>query len=171
MEELKNYIRDIKDYPKKGIIFKDITTLWKEREPFKRSLDIIIEKYKDARIDKVVAPEARGFIIGAPVAYGLNAGFVPVRKEGKLPAEVIKVSYELEYGTDTITIHKDAIKNGERVLIVDDLIATGGTCKAIGELVKRLGGIIVSFAFLVELTFLKGRDALKGYDVFSIIKY
>ncbi len=171
MDELKNYIRDVKDYPKPGIIFKDLTTLWKEKEPFHKSLDIIIEKYKEAGINKIVAPEARGFIVGAPIAYALNAGFVPVRKEGKLPSEVIKISYQLEYGTDTITMHKDAIMKGERVLIVDDLIATGGTCKAIAQLVEELGGKIVGFAFLVELTFLNGRDLLKGYDIFSIIKY
>lgn len=169
--DLKNYIRDVPDFPKKGILFRDLTTLWKDKEAFKKCLDIIIEKYKDKGIDKVVAPESRGFIVGAPVAYGINAGFVPVRKEGKLPAEVIKVTYQLEYGTDTLTIHKDAINKGERILIIDDLLATGGTCNAITQLVNKLGGQIVGIAFIVELCDLKGRELLKNYDVFSIIKY
>ncbi len=171
MEDLKKYIRDVKDYPKEGIIFKDLTTLWKEKEPMKKSIDLIVKKYKDAGIDKVVAPEARGFIVGAPISYSLGAGFVPVRKEGKLPSDYIKVSYELEYGTDTLTMHKDAINKGDKILVVDDLIATGGTCKAIAQLVEQLGGKIISFAFIVELEFLKGRELLQGYDVFSLIKY
>ncbi|MBN1897832.1 MAG: adenine phosphoribosyltransferase [Spirochaetes bacterium] len=171
MEDLSQYIRDVKDYPKEGIVFKDITTLWKKGDAFKKSLDILIEKYKGKGIDKVVAAEARGFIIGAPLAYGLRAGFVPVRKVGKLPADVIKASYELEYGTDTLTMHKDAIEAGEKILIADDLIATGGTCRAIAELVEQLGGKIISFAFLVELSFLKGREKIKDYDFFSVIKY
>ena len=169
--ELKDYIRDVKDYPKEGIIFKDITPLWKDKEAFKRGIEIIAEHYKGKNIDKVVSPEARGFIMGAPVAYLLNAGFVPVRKPGKLPWKTESVTYDLEYGTDTLTIHTDAIEQGEKVLIIDDLLATGGTSKAIVELVEKLGGKVEGIGFLVELEFLNGRKKLEGYEVFSIIKY
>jgi len=170
-DEFKNYIRNVPDFPKKGILFRDLTTLWKNKEAFKESIDIIANNYKNVKIDKIVAAESRGFVIGAALAYILNAGFVPVRKKGKLPAEVIKVEYELEYGKDVLTMHKDAIEKGEKVLIVDDLIATGGTAKAIAELVKQREAEIVGFAFLVELTDLKGREILKDYNVFSVVKY
>lgn len=168
---LKNYITDVPDYPVKGVIFKDITTLWKNPSAFKQSIDELAEHYKDIKIDKIVAAEARGFIIGAPMALALNAGFVPIRKPKKLPREVITETYELEYGTDTLAMHKDAIKEGEKVLIVDDLIATGGTCQAIANLVKKLKGEIIGFCFLVELEFLKGREKIKEFDIFSLIKY
>ncbi len=171
VEDLKKAILDVPDYPKEGIIFKDLTTLWKKKGYFTESINLIAEKYKDKGIDKIVAPEARGFIIGAPLAYILNAGFIPVRKKGKLPRETISESYELEYGTETLYMHKDAIEEGDNVLIVDDLIATGGTSLAIANMVKKLNGKVAGFAFLVELEFLKGRKVLKEYNVFSIIKY
>jgi len=169
--ELKDYIRNIQDFPKPGILFRDITTLLKEKRPFKLAIDALVEQYKYKKIDVVVAVEARGFILGGILAYKLNSGFVPVRKKGKLPAKTNSITYELEYGTDTLEIHSDAIKEGSRVLIVDDLIATGGTVKAVADLVKKLKGKIVGIAFLIELTELNGRDKLKGYPVFSLIKY
>lgn len=169
--DLKNYITDVPDYPKPGIIFKDITTLWKNAQAFKESIKQMAAHYQDKKIDKIVAAEARGFIIGAPLACELNAGFVPVRKPKKLPRESITATYELEYGTDTLAVHKDAITKGENILIVDDLIATGGTCQAILELVKQLGGNVIGFAFQVELTFLKGAEKIKDYEVFSLIKF
>lgn len=169
--DLKNYITDVPDYPVKGVIFKDLTTLWKDPEALKESISLLVEHYKDKKIDKIVSPEARGFIIGAPMACELNAGFVPVRKPKKLPREYITATYELEYGTDTLAIHKDAIKPGEKVLIVDDLIATGGTCQAIANLVKELDGEILGYSFIVELEFLHGREKIKEYDIFSLIKY
>ncbi|MEW6095721.1 MAG: adenine phosphoribosyltransferase [bacterium] len=171
MKELKNYIRDVPDFPKKGIIFKDITPLWKDKDAFAQSIDEIVDRYKDRKIDVVVGVEARGFIVGAPVAYQLGVGFVPVRKPGKLPYKTTSVSYELEYGTDTIETHEDSISPGEQVLIVDDLLATGGTAKAMCELVEKAGGTVVELAFIVELTFLHGRDKLKDYKVVSLIQY
>ncbi|MBU1078270.1 MAG: adenine phosphoribosyltransferase [Spirochaetes bacterium] len=169
--DLKDYITDVPDYPVKGVIFKDITTLWKDPKALKQSTDLLVDHYKDQKIDKVVAAEARGFILGAPMAYGLNAGFVPIRKPKKLPRESITATYELEYGSDTLAVHKDAIAPGEKVLIVDDLIATGGTCRAIARLVNKLKGDIIGYCFLVELEFLHGRDKIKDYDIFSLIKY
>jgi len=171
MEELKRYIRNIPDFPKKGVLFKDITTLLKNRAKFKEVIDTFYDKYKDKKIEAVAAAEARGFIIAGALAYKLNCSFVPVRKKGKLPYETIDVTYELEYGTDTLCVHKDAIKAGERVLIIDDLLATGGTAKAICDLVKKAGGDIIAVAFMIELSDLKGRDKLKGYDIFSLIIY
>ncbi len=169
--DFKNHITDVPDYPVKGVIFKDITTLWKNPEALKQSINKLVEHYKDKKIDKIVAAEARGFIIGAPMALELNAGFVPIRKPKKLPRQAITETYDLEYGTDTLAMHKDAIEEGEKVLIVDDLIATGGTCRAIANLVKQLKGDIIGFCFLVELEFLKGREKIKEYDIFSLIKY
>ncbi|MBN1870769.1 MAG: adenine phosphoribosyltransferase [Candidatus Omnitrophica bacterium] len=169
--ELKNHIRDIPDFPKKGIIFKDITTLLQNGAVFKKSVDLLAKKFKKENIDLVVAVEARGFIFGAAVAYKLGTGFVPVRKKGKLPARTKSVTYELEYGTDVLEIHEDAIQPGKRVLIVDDLLATGGTIKAVSDLVKAQGAVIVGLAFLVELKFLKGKAKLKDLPVYSIIKY
>lgn len=171
MTELKKYIRSIPDFPKKGILFRDITTLIGHKDAFKGVVDIFINRYKDKAIDKVVAAEARGFIIGGAIAYGLNAAFVPVRKRGKLPYRTIGASYELEYGTDSLHMHEDAINQGEQVLIVDDLLATGGTARAICELVAKLKGEIVEVAFMIELSGLKGREKLKGYNVFSLIIY
>ncbi|WP_455257113.1 adenine phosphoribosyltransferase [Peptoniphilus asaccharolyticus] len=168
--DLRDKIRALKDYPSEGIIFRDITTLLKEADGFKAAIDQISD-LRDDEIDVVVGIEARGFIVGAPIAYKKDCGFVPIRKPGKLPAETISREYALEYGTDKIEMHKDAIKEGSRVLIVDDLLATGGTSKAAVELIESLGGIVVGLDFLIELEGLPGRDALKGYDVRSVIKY
>ncbi len=170
MTEIKKFIRDIPDFPKKGIIFKDITTLLKEAKAFKEAVDNIVDLYKDNKIDSVVSVEARGFFFGAAVAYKLGVGLVPVRKKGKLPYKTHAVTYQLEYGTDTLEMHQDAIKKGDRVLIVDDLLATGGTVKAVAELVENMGGVIAGIAFVIELLPLKGRDKLKGYNVTSLIK-
>jgi len=168
---LKEMIRVIPDFPKPGINFIDITTLLKDGAAMKDAFDQMEEMLKGLEVDVLVGPEARGFLIGAPLAYKLGAGFVPVRKSGKLPGEVIQASYELEYGNDTLQIHKDAIKPGDRVLVVDDLLATGGTVWSTADLVRQLGGEIVGFAFLIELSFLKGRDKLAGYPVHSLIQY
>lgn len=170
-ESLKRYIRNIPDFPKKGILFRDITTLLKNSNAFKKVIDIFYRRYRNKKIDIVVAIEARGFIFGSVLAYKLNAGFVPVRKKGKLPSETVEVIYSLEYGKDVLAIHKDAIKKFQKVLIVDDLLATGGTVKAVIELVEKLGGKIIECAFLIELTSLNGREKLKNYPVFSLIKY
>jgi len=171
VEELKNSIRDIPDFPKKGIIFKDITTLLKDGKKFREAIDCITERYKDKKIDKVVAIEARGFILGSVVAYQLGAGIIPVRKKGKLPYETNSVEYELEYGKDSLEMHKDAIKPDDKILVVDDLLATGGTMNAVCDLIERSKGEVVEVAFLIELAFLKGRDRLKGRKVFSLIKF
>ncbi len=169
--DLKAKIREIPDFPKEGILFYDVTTLLKDAGGFKRVIDKIGSFYEGDGIHKVVAMESRGFIIGAPVAYRLGAGFVPVRKPGKLPSDVYEAKYELEYGADSLSIHQDAIAPGERVLIVDDLIATGGTVAATVQLVKKLGGIIHGVAFLIELTELRGRNKLDGYNVVSLLSY
>jgi adenine phosphoribosyltransferase len=171
MEELKKIIRDVPDFPKKGIIFKDITTLLKDGKYFRQSADLLAKHFRKTRIDKVVSIESRGFIFGSVLAYKLGSGFVPVRKKGKLPFKTISVSYDLEYGKDTLEIHKDAIEPGDRVLIADDLLATGGTAKAVIELIEKLGAKIVGCAFLIELGFLNGGKKLKKYKVFSLIKY
>lgn len=169
--KLENLVRDIPDFPKKGILFKDITTLLKEPAGLKNALDQMYNKVKELKIDKVVALESRGFIFGPHLAYRLNAGFVPIRKPGKLPAETITEEYALEYGTDKIQIHKDAINKGDKVLIVDDLLATGGTAKAAVNLIKKLGGEIAGLLFLIELDFLKGRNKLQTEQIFSLINY
>jgi len=169
--DLAKMIRDVPDFPKEGILFKDITTLIKEPQAFRQVIDRLADHYAGQEIDLVVAVEARGYIFGAPIAYKLGAGFVPVRKEGKLPAETVREEYELEYGTDSVEMHRDAIQPGQRVLIVDDLIATGGSAAATARLVERLGGEVVSIAFVIELTFLKGVEKLKDYDVFTMIEY
>jgi adenine phosphoribosyltransferase len=169
--DLKAAIREIPDWPKKGILFYDVTTLLKQGRCFQQTVDALIDPYKDLQVDLVLGIEARGFIFAPPVAYALKAGFVPVRKPGKLPAETLKASYELEYGTDSLEIHRDAIKPGQRVLIVDDLIATGGTAKAVAGMVETMGADLLGLAFLVELTFLKGRDKLTQFNVHSILKY
>lgn len=168
---LKDKIRVIENYPSEGISFKDITTLLKDGQSFKECIDILNDKFKDCKIDIIVGPESRGFIFATPLAYLLNAGFVPVRKPGKLPAETVKYSYDLEYGSDTLEIHKDSIRKGQNVLIVDDLLATGGTMKATANLVEQLGGNVVGLGFLIELEELKGRDKLSQYRVESLIKY
>ncbi|GHH97146.1 adenine phosphoribosyltransferase [Neobacillus kokaensis] len=169
--DLKQFIAIVPDYPKEGIVFKDITPLMNDGEAYKYATDQIVEYAKDKQIDIIVGPEARGFIIGCPVAYALGVGFAPVRKEGKLPRETIKVGYGLEYGKDVLTIHKDAIKPGQRVLITDDLLATGGTIDATIQLVEQLGGVVAGIAFLVELSYLDGRKKLDGYDILSLMMY
>ncbi len=171
MDHLKQLIRDVPDFPIPGIIFKDITTLLKEPEAFGEVIDRLADEFIDENVDVVVAIESRGFIFGAPLAYELGAGFVPVRKFGKLPAETVTKEYALEYGTSSLEIHVDAIESGQRVLVVDDLLATGGTARATAELVESLGGEIVAVAFVVELTFLSGREKLQGYRVVSLIQY
>jgi len=170
-EDLKAAIRRIPDYPKKGVVFRDITTLWKDGRLLRKTTDIMYDHYRRKRIHAVLGIEARGFVVGAPLAERLGVGFIPMRKLGKLPSATISETYELEYGTATLEIHKDAVKKDERVLIVDDLIATGGTALAAAKLVETLKGKVVGFAFVVELPALKGREALKGYDVFSIVKF
>ena len=170
-EDLRAKIREIPDFPKPGILFYDITTLLKDPDAFRESVDLMLEPYKDDRVDLVVGMESRGFIFSAPMAYQLRAGLVPVRKLGKLPAETVTVEYALEYGSNTLEIHRDAISEGQRVLIVDDLLATGGTVGGTIELVERLRGEVVGLAFLVELDFLKGRERLQGRRVTSVIKY
>jgi adenine phosphoribosyltransferase len=170
-EGLRAKIREIPDFPKPGILFYDITTLLKDAAAFKEAVDAMIEPYRDEKIDVVVGMESRGFIFSAPMAYQLRAGLVPVRKLGKLPAETITVEYALEYGSNTLEIHRDSIQSGQRVLIVDDLLATGGTVRGTIELVERLKGEVVGLAFLVELDFLKGRERLEGRRVTSVIQY
>lgn len=170
MTDLKAYIRDIPDFPKKGIIFKDITTLLKDGKAFRAAVDKIVAEYKNVKVDAVLSVESRGFLFGAAVAYNLGAGIVPVRKKGKLPHKTFSATYQLEYGTDTLEIHQDAIKKGAKVLIVDDLLATGGTTAAVIDLVKKLGGEVVGIAFVIELAPLKGREKLKGYPVLSLIQ-
>ena len=169
--DLRGLIRDVPDFPKPGIVFKDITTLTKDPEGLRAAVDALAERYADANVDLVVGIESRGFVFGAAVAYKLGVGFVPARKPGKLPAQTVSAAYELEYGTDAIEVHRDAIGQGQRVLIVDDLLATGGTAAAAAELVSGLGGEIVAIAFLIDLAFLRGKDKLAGYDVFSLIEY
>ena len=169
--DLKKTIRDVKDFPKEGIDFKDITTLMQNGEAFKYTIDQFVNELKDQNIDIIVGPEARGFLMGTPVAYALGVGFVPVRKPGKLPYETESYEYGLEYGTDVLEIHKDAIKPGQRVAIVDDLLATGGTMEAAAKLIEQLGGEVVSMQFLIELEDLKGREKLSEYEINSLIKY
>lgn len=169
--DVKKAIRNIPDYPKKGIPFKDLTTLWRNGKLNRRVADDLEKKWKKAKIDRIVGVEARGFIVGAPLADRLGIGFVPARKVGKLPAAKISVNYELEYGRQGLEMHADSISKGDRVLVVDDLLATGGTSKAAATLVEKLGGKVVGFAFVTELMSLKGRRKLAGYEVYSIAKY
>jgi adenine phosphoribosyltransferase len=171
-EEIGRAIRSVNDYPKKGFVgFKDLTTLWKDGPLAMKTVDALCEYANTKRPDKIVGIESRGFIVGAPIAHRLGVGFVPARKPGKLPSSKVSIEYELEYAKDGLEMHTDAIGKGERVLIVDDLLATGGTSNAARVLVERLGGKVVGFAFVVELTYLKGREKLPGYDVHSLIKY
>jgi adenine phosphoribosyltransferase len=170
-EPLKKLIREVPDFPKAGILFYDITTLLKDKKGFAMLIDALAERYIDQDVDLVLGMEARGFIFGPALAYRLNAGFVPVRKPGKLPAATAKYDYALEYGTNTLEIHKDAIERGQRVIIVDDLLATGGTAEATTKLAGSLGAEIVGLGFVVELDFLNGRDKLQGFDVFSLLHY
>src|SRR5688572_5839793 len=168
---LREHIRDIPDFPKPGVVFKDITPLLANQDAFRTLVDLICEPFAERRIDKVLGVEARGFILGAPVAYEFRAGFVPVRKGGKLPWHIEKEEYELEYGTDLLEIHRDAIAPGEHALIVDDVMATGGTAAATVRLVEKLGGVVVGLGFIIELAFLGGRGKLAGYDAVSLITY
>lgn len=168
---LEDWVRDVPDFPQQGVLFKDITPLLQDAAAFRAAMDRLAAHYAGSGIQTVVGVESRGFIFGAPLAYLLNCGFVPVRKFGKLPAETVNVEYALEYGTNVVEVHTDAIKPGERVLIVDDLLATGGTVSAAIELVDKLGGHIAGIAFLVELTYLKGRQKLQDHDVFALMKY
>ncbi|GHO87254.1 adenine phosphoribosyltransferase [Dictyobacter formicarum] len=168
---LEDWVRDIPDFPQKGVLFKDITPLLQDPKAFHIAMDRLAAHYAGAGIEAVVGVESRGFIFGAPLAYLLNCGFVPVRKFGKLPSDTVNVEYALEYGTNVVELHTDAIKPGQRVLIVDDLLATGGTVSASIELVEKVGGHIAGIAFLVELSFLKGREHLEGHDVFALIQY
>jgi len=169
--DLKQYVTIVEDWPKEGISFKDITTIMDDGKAYKYATDQIVEYAKKVGAELIVGPEARGFITGCPVAYALEIGFAPVRKPGKLPREVITADYGLEYGKDTLTMHKDAVKPGQKVLIVDDLLATGGTVEAAIRLVEQLGGEVVGCAFLIELEELHGRDKIKGYDVFNLMTY
>ncbi|WP_153732648.1 adenine phosphoribosyltransferase [Sporosarcina obsidiansis] len=169
--DLKKFVTIVDDYPKPGVSFKDITTIMDNGEAYKYATDQIVEYAKELDVDIIVGPEARGFIIGCPVAYALEVGFAPVRKPGKLPRETMSVFYDLEYGKDELTIHKDAIKPGQRVLIVDDLLATGGTVGATVELVEKLGGVVAGCAFLIELSYLNGREKLENYNIRALITY
>ncbi|NEZ48388.1 adenine phosphoribosyltransferase [Clostridium botulinum] len=169
--DLKEKIRVIEGFPKEGISFKDITTVLQDKEALKYTVDIIVEHLKDKNVDVVVGPEARGFLFGTPVAYALDAAFVPVRKKGKLPCETISSAYDLEYGSDVLQIHKDAIKKGQKVAIVDDLLATGGTMNSVIKMIEKLGGEVVSVDFLIELTDLKGREKIGNYDIMSLVQY
>jgi len=169
--ELKEKIRNIPDFPVKGIQFKDITTLLKDKEAFKCSIDKITRHCKKYQIDYIAGIEARGFIIGAPVAYQLGVGFLPIRKPEKLPSEVERISYELEYGKNVLEIHKDAIDSGDKIMVIDDLLATGGTTAAVFKLIEKLGGKVIGASFIIELAFLNPREKLKGYDIFSLVQY
>lgn len=171
MSFFSDSIRTVADFPKPGIYFKDITTLLKDSKVFTTSIEELYRIYKNQRIDKVACIESRGFILGSPLAFKLGAGFIPIRKKGKLPAETMREEYALEYGTDSIEIHKDAIVPGERILLHDDLLATGGTMEAAIRLVQKLGGMVVGISFLIELEFLKGRERLAPFDVQSLVKY
>ena len=171
MDDFKKLIREVPDFPKPGILFYDITTLLKDKDGLHGIIDALCNHYRDANVDVALGIEARGFIFAPALAYALNAGFVPVRKPKKLPSECLRVSYDLEYGTDSLEMHKDAIKPGSRVLIVDDLLATGGTAAAVARLVEDAGGKVAGIGFVVELTFLNGRAKLPGYDVFSLLQY
>ena len=169
--DLKEKIRNIPDFPKKGIVFRDITPLIRDGEASRYSIDKMVENYKGKKIDAILGAEARGFIFGAAMAYKMDVGFIPVRKPGKLPYKTYKVSYELEYGENILEMHSDAVSKGEKILIVDDLVATGGTARAKAELVERREAEVVGFCFLIELEFLNPRKSLEGYDIFSLIKY
>jgi adenine phosphoribosyltransferase len=171
LSDLQNAIRSIADFPKKGVVFKDITTLLNDGDLFAEAVDYMYDHFRNSDIDLVAGIESRGFIFGAALAYKMNMGFIPIRKPGKLPGKIIEESYDLEYGTDKLELHEDAFSKGKRILLVDDLLATGGSAAAACRLIKRLGGAIVGLAFLVELAFLKGRDNIKDYDIHSLIVY
>lgn len=169
--DLKKYVADVKDFPEEGIIFRDISPLMADGEAYRYAINQIVEYAKDLKVDKVVGPEARGFMVGCPVAVGLGCGFTMARKKGKLPRETVEVAYGLEYGEAILQLHHDSIEPGDRVLVCDDLLATGGTTRATIELVEKLGGEVVGLAFLIELLDLKGRDKIQGYDIFTLMEY
>lgn len=169
--DLKKYIKDIPDFPEPGVLFRDVTPLLADKNAYQESIRLLSDFAKEKKVDLVVGPEARGFLFGCPVALALNCGFVPVRKPGKLPREVVSQSYDLEYGSNEIQMHSDSIQPGQNVLIVDDLLATGGTVDAAVSLIEKMGGNVVGIAFLIELEALKGRELLKDYDVYSVLKY
>lgn len=171
MKKLEEYVRSIPDFPEEGIIFRDVTSVLQDKDSLKMSIEQMQENLDGLDFDVIVGPESRGFIFGVPIAYNLNKAFIPVRKKGKLPCETVEMEYALEYGTATIEMHKDSIKPGQKVVIIDDLIATGGTIEAITKLIEQLGGEVVKIVFLMELEGLNGREKLKGYDVASVIKY
>ena len=171
MKKIEEYVRSIPDFPEPGIIFRDVTSVLQDADGLALAIDLMQEKLRDVKFDLVVGPESRGFIFGVPIAYNLHKPFVPIRKKGKLPCETVSVKYELEYGTAELEIHRDAIKPGQRVVIIDDLIATGGTNEAIIKLIEDLGGEVVKTVFLMELAGLKGREKLAGYDVEAVITY
>lgn len=171
MKKIEEYVRSIKDFPKEGIIFRDVTSVIQDPDGLKLAIDSMQDRIKELDFDVVIGPESRGFIFGVPIAYNMHKSFVPVRKKGKLPCETISAEYELEYGTETIEMHKDSIKPGQKVVIIDDLMATGGTIEAIIKLVESLGGEVVGICFLMELKGLNGREKLKGYNVESVIEY
>ena len=171
MQDIRKAIRDIPDFPKPGIIFKDITPILKSHPLFRKTISILVDRYKDKAIDAVAAIESRGFIFGSTLALELGVPFIPVRKKGKLPYKTVSATYELEYGTDSVEMHEDALNPGDNVLIFDDLAATGGTAKATAELVEKVGAKVAEMAFVIELTFLNPRDKLSGYDVFSIVQF
>jgi adenine phosphoribosyltransferase len=171
MDDIKSLIREVPDFPKPGINFYDITTLLKNPDGFRKTIDRLAAQFEGIKVDTVIGIEARGFIFAPALAYHLGAGFVPVRKPGKLPAECASISYDLEYGQDTLQVHRDAVGDGHKVLIADDVLATGGTAKAVVDLVKKLGGDVAGLVFVIELNFLKGRQRLNGYDVRSLIQY
>ena len=171
MKKIEEYVRSIPDFPEPGIIFRDVTSVLQDADGLALAIDLMQEKLKDVEFDLVVGPESRGFIFGVPVAYNLHKPFIPIRKKGKLPCETVSIQYELEYGTAELEIHRDAIRPGQRVVIIDDLIATGGTNEAMVKLVEGLGGIVVKTVFLMDLAGLKGREKLSGYDVESVIAY
>jgi adenine phosphoribosyltransferase len=171
LEQIKNLIRDVPDFPQEGIVFKDITPVLSDPIAFSTLIDLIVVHFGRGNVDKVVGIEARGFILASPVAYHFGAGFVPVRKQGKLPSATVSREYDLEYGTATLEIHRDAVQPGERVLIVDDVLATGGTARATASLVEQIGGKVYGIACLIELGFLKGREQLAGHDLFTLIQY
>lgn len=171
IEELKQAIRDVPDFPKKGIIFKDITPLLSQPELFRKIIDLLADRYRSRKIDKIIAIEARGFILGAALAYRLRTGFVPIRKKNKLPWKVFSAAYALEYGQDSLEVHQDALQSHEKVLIIDDVLATGGTVSAVSELIGKLGAEVIEVACLIELTFLNGREKLGQTPVFSLIQY